>query len=71
MKFNTTKCKILHVGNKNILFQAGLLHRLYKIGKLKKVWRAIVEQSLSGSSQCVVAVKKANWMQRYIARSIE
>ena len=31
----------------------------------------IVDQSITGSSQCVIAVKKANRMLGYIARSIE
>ena len=39
----------------------------HKVPKLKKIWG----QSLSGPSQRVEAVKKANRMLGYIARSIE
>lgn len=71
MKFNVAKCKVVHVGNKNI-------RRDYFMGGLKlecapheKDLGVIVDQTLTGSSHCAVAVKKANRMLGYIAKSIE
>ena len=58
IKLNTTKCKVLYEGNKNI-------RKDYFIGGIKlersqveKYLGVIVDESLSGSSQCAVAVKK-------------
>ena len=71
IKFNIAKCKVLHVGNKNIrqdYFMGGIKLECAQVEKDPGV---MVDENLSGSRQCAVAVKKANRMLRYIARSIE
>uniref|UniRef100_A0A0E9XH61 Uncharacterized protein n=1 Tax=Anguilla anguilla TaxID=7936 RepID=A0A0E9XH61_ANGAN len=72
MKFNITKCKVLHVGNKNIGQDYFMGGTKLECAQVEKDLGVIVDQSLSGSCQCAVAVKKkANRMLGYIARSIE
>lgn len=71
MKFNVAKCKVLHVGNKNIrqeYFMGGLK---LECSSQEKDLGVMVDQSLTGTSHCALAVKKANRMVGYIARSIE
>ena len=71
MKFNIAKRKVLHVGNKNIrqdYFMGGIK---LECAQVEKDLGVMVDENLSGSRQCAVAVKKANRMLGYIARSIE
>ena len=71
MKFNIVKCKVLHVGNKNILqdyFMGGIK---LECAQVEKDLGVMVDENLSGSRQCAIAVQKANRMLGYIARSIE
>ena len=65
-EINTTKCKFIHVVNINI--SQDYFMGATKVLKLKKaiIMGIIVDQSLSGSSQFAVAVKKANRMLGYI-----
>ena len=71
MKFNTSKCKVLHVGNKTIRHDHFMGGTKLESAQVEKDLSVIVDLSLSGSSQCAVAVKKANRMLGYIASSIE
>ena len=58
IKFNITKRKVLHVGNKNIRQDYFMGGTKLESAQVEKDLGVIVDQSLSGSSQCVVAVKK-------------
>lgn len=58
MKFNITKCKVLHVGNKNIGQDYFMGGTKLECAHVEKDLGVIVDQSLSGSCQCAVAVKK-------------
>lgn len=71
MKFNITKCKVLHVGNKNVRQDYFMGGTKLECAQVEKDLGVIVDQSLSSSSQCAAAVKKANRMLGYIAKSIE
>ena len=71
MKFNTIKCKVLRVGNENIQQDYFMGGKKLESAQVEKDLGVIVDQSLSGSIQCSVAVKKVNRVLGYIARSIE
>ena len=58
------------MGNKNIRQDYFMGGTKLEVAQVEKDLGVIVDQSFSGSSQCAVAVKKANRMLRYIARSI-
>lgn len=71
MKFNVAKCKVLHVGNKNIRQEYFLGGLKLECSSQEKDLGVIVDQTLTGTSHCALAAKKANRMVGYIARSIE
>ena len=59
IKFNIAKCKVLHVGNKNIrqdYFMGGIK---LECAQVEKDLGVMVDENLSGSRQCAVAVKKS------------
>ena len=59
MKFNIAKCKVLHVGNKNIwqdYFMGGIK---LECAQVEKDLGVMVDENLSGSRQCAVAIKKS------------
>ena len=58
MKFNITKCKVIHVGNKNIRQDYFMGGTKMECAHVEKDLGVIVDQSLSGSGHCAVAVKK-------------
>ena len=58
MKFNTTKCEVLRVGNENIRQDYFMGGTKLVSAQVEKDLGVIVDQSFSGSSQCASAVKK-------------
>ncbi|XP_051789435.1 uncharacterized protein LOC127529561 [Erpetoichthys calabaricus] len=71
MKFNVSKCKVLHIGSKNVTFEYTMGGRKIESTPYEKDLGVIVDSKLSTSRQCSEAIKKANRMLGYIARCVE
>ena len=65
MQFNTSKCKVMHVGHRNerAIYNMGN-HRLEEVEEEKN------HRTLSVSNNCAVAVRKANKMAGHIYRTV-
>ncbi|CAM5149857.1 unnamed protein product [Natator depressus] len=70
MKFNSEKCKDMHLGinNKNFSYKLGM-HQL-EVTEEKKDLGVLVDQRMAMSRQCDVAMKKANAVLGCIRRGI-
>ena len=70
MQFNTSKCKVMHVGHRNerAIYNMGN-HRLEEVEEEKDLG-VLIHRTLSVSNNCAVAVKKANQMARHIYRTV-
>uniref|UniRef100_A0A8C3FC47 Reverse transcriptase domain-containing protein n=1 Tax=Chrysemys picta bellii TaxID=8478 RepID=A0A8C3FC47_CHRPI len=70
MKFNSEKCKVMHLGmtNKNFSYKLGT-HQL-EITEEEKDLRVLVDRRMTMSRQCDVAVKKANAVLGCIGQGI-
>ncbi|CAM5122864.1 unnamed protein product [Eretmochelys imbricata] len=70
MKFNTQKCKVMHLGinNKNFCYKLGT-HQL-EVTEEEKDLRVLVDHRMTMSHQCDMAVKKANAVLGCIRRGI-
>ena len=70
MKFNTNKCKVMHVGHRNerAIYNMGN-HRLEEVEEEKDLG-VLIHRTLSVSNNCAVAVKKANQMAGHIYRTV-
>ena len=60
MQFNTSKCKVMHVGhpNERVIYSMGN-HRLEEVEEENDLG-VLIHRTLSVSNNCAVAVKKAN-----------
>ena len=69
MQFNTSKCKVMHVGHRNerAIYNMGN-HRLEEVEEEKDLG-VLIHRTLSVSNNCAVAVKKANQMAGHIYRT--
>ncbi|CAM4697246.1 unnamed protein product [Lepidochelys kempii] len=70
MKFNSEKCKIMHLGinNKNFCCKLGTHH--FEVTEEEKDLGVLVDHRMTMSRQCDMAVKKANAVLRCIRRGI-
>uniref|UniRef100_K7F000 Reverse transcriptase domain-containing protein n=1 Tax=Pelodiscus sinensis TaxID=13735 RepID=K7F000_PELSI len=70
MKFNSEKCKIMHLGinNKNFSYKLGT-HQL-EVTEEEKDLGVLVDYRMTMSRHCDMAVKKANMILGYIRRGI-
>ena len=70
MQFNTSKCKVMHVGHRNerAIYNMGN-HRLEEVEEEKDLG-VLIHRTLSVSNNCAVAVKKANKMAGHIYRTV-
>ena len=70
MQFNTSKCKVMHVGhwNERVICNMGN-HRLEEVEEEKDLG-VLIHRTLSVSNNCAVAVKKANQMPGHIYRTV-
>uniref|UniRef100_A0A8C3IEJ8 Reverse transcriptase domain-containing protein n=1 Tax=Chrysemys picta bellii TaxID=8478 RepID=A0A8C3IEJ8_CHRPI len=70
MKFNSEKCKVMHLGmtNNNFSYKLGM-HRL-EVTEEEKDLGVLVDRRMTMSRQCDVAVKKANAVLGCIRRGI-
>uniref|UniRef100_A0A3B3RVY9 Reverse transcriptase domain-containing protein n=1 Tax=Paramormyrops kingsleyae TaxID=1676925 RepID=A0A3B3RVY9_9TELE len=71
MKFNIDKCKVLHVGSRNIKYRYFMGPTEIKVADYEKDLGVYVDASMSHSRQCGEAIKKANRMLGYISRCVE
>uniref|UniRef100_A0A3B3RE61 Reverse transcriptase domain-containing protein n=1 Tax=Paramormyrops kingsleyae TaxID=1676925 RepID=A0A3B3RE61_9TELE len=70
MKFNIDKCKVLHVGSRNIKYRYFMGPTEIKVADYEKDLGVYVDASMSHSRQCGEAIKKANRMLGYISRCV-
>ncbi|CAM4659406.1 unnamed protein product [Caretta caretta] len=70
MKFNSDKCKVMHLGinNKNFSYKLGM-HQL-EVTEEEKDLGVLVDHRMTMSRQCDMAVKKANAVLECIRRGI-
>jgi len=70
MEFNTTKCKVLHVGKSNQHFQYVMDNKTLESTKAEKGLGVIVSDNLKSSTNCQAAYSKANRVLGMIKRTI-
>ncbi|CAM4564916.1 unnamed protein product [Lepidochelys kempii] len=70
MKFNSEKCKVMHLGinNKNFYYKLGMHH--LEVTEEEKDLGVLVDHGMTMSRQCDMAVKKANAVLGCIRRGI-
>ena len=68
MPFNTTKCKVMHIGHRNPKAEYALQGSLLEETDLEKDLGVLISSDLKFSKQCIEAEKKAQRMLGYIKR---
>ena len=62
MSFNTDKCKVMHIGDKNPNYKYKMCDQEPDKVKQEKDLGVIINCNLKVSDQCITASKKANMM---------